>query len=92
MRRIHTLLTVILGLALILSLIVLQKTQRELQQQLHTVRDANSALRETLGDLTVAITKKDEEIDRLQLSCRPRREGKDSRSVPLPRNRSKSTD
>ena len=84
MRRIHTLLTVILGLALILSLTVLRKTQRELQQQLHTVTDANSALRETLGDLTVAITKKEQEIDRLQSSCRTQPEGPDSRSGPLP--------
>jgi hypothetical protein len=92
MHRIHTLLTVILGLALILSLVVLRKSQRELQQQLHTVTDANGALRETLGEMTVAITKKDEEIDRLQLSCRARQELPDSRSVPLPRNPSKSTD
>jgi hypothetical protein len=70
MRLVHTLLTVILGLALIVSLVVLRRSQRELQLQLHTVTAANSALRETLGELTVAITKKEQEIDRLQSSCR----------------------
>src|SRR6266850_5910928 len=85
MRRIHTLLTIIFGVALIFSLIVLRKTQRELQQQLQTVTEANGFLRETLGDLTAAIAQKEQEIDRLQLSCRAPQEGPDSRSFPFPR-------
>ena len=84
MRRIHTLLTIMLGLALIVSLIVLGKTQRELRRQLHTVTEANGFLRETLGDITIAIAKKDLEIDRLQMSCRAQQQGLDSRSFPLP--------
>jgi hypothetical protein len=83
MRRTHTILTVLLGLALVLSLVVSRKTQRELQQQLHTVTDANGVLRETLGNLTVAITQKDEEIDRLHSSCSTQDQGRsDSRPIP----------
>ena|SRR6266436_4510581 len=85
MRRIHTLLTIILGLALIVSLIVLGKTQRELERQLHTVTEANGFLRETLGDITVAIAKKNEEIDRLRMSCRAQEQEPDSRSFSFPR-------
>ena len=76
MRRIHTILTVLLGLALALSLIMSGRTQRELQQQLHTLTDANGVLRETLGNLTVAITQKDEEIDRLHTSCSTQDQGR----------------
>jgi cell division protein FtsB len=70
MRVIHTLLTVILGLALIVSLTFLRRSRQDLQRQLLTVMDANSALKETLGELTVEITKKEQEIDRLQSPCR----------------------
>jgi hypothetical protein len=84
MHRIHTVLTVFLGLALALSLTTLRKTQRELQQQLHIVTDANGVLRETLGNLTVAITQKDEEIDRLHSSCGTQEEGRSNSRPILP--------
>jgi hypothetical protein len=82
MDRLHTILTVILGLALIVSLALWRKTHRELQQQLHTVTDANGVLRETLGDLTVAITDKDKQIDRLlRSSCDTQEEGRGASAI-----------
>ncbi len=74
MKNVHIVLTVILGVALIASLIMWRKTQRDLQQQLHAVTEANNTLRGTLGELTVAITKKDREIDRLYGGCKEEEE------------------
>jgi hypothetical protein len=85
MHRLHTTLTVILALALIVSLVLWRNGQRDLKQQLHTVTDANGVLRQSLGDLTVAITQKEQEIDRLQSSCAAQAKEPDSLRIPLPR-------
>jgi hypothetical protein len=87
MQRLHTILTVILGVALIVSLVVSRKSQQEFQRELHAVNDANGVLRERLGQLTIAITNKDKQIDHLlQSSCEvPGGEHQDSFQVPLPR-------
>jgi hypothetical protein len=84
MNRLLAVLTIILGLALIVSVILGRKTQRKLQQEMHTVTNANGVLRETLGQLTIAITNKDKQIDRLLSSpCKvPQGENPDSRRVP----------
>lgn len=50
-----------LSLALIFSVATWWKARQELQ----IVAAANASVRKTLGDLTVAITEKDREIDRL---------------------------
>jgi len=72
MKRLRTALTVILSFALAVSLFLCQRTRRELRQQfqeVHTLTDANSVLRQSLGDLTVAIAARDQQIDRLYWSC-----------------------
>jgi hypothetical protein len=85
MRRLHTILTVVLGLALIVSLVLWRKGQQDVQQELHTLRDANGILRQTLGDLTVSITQKEQEIDLLRSSCNAQAKEPDSLRIPLPR-------
>src|SRR5215813_12053949 len=85
-RRLHTALTVTLSMGLLVSLIIWQKTQRELQQQLRTMTYANGVLRGTLGDLTVAIAEKDKEIDRLFSACGCQESARPD-SQPLPRSR-----
>ena len=87
MRRAHTILTVILGLAVIVLVLLGRKTERELRQELHTITDANSVLRETLGNLTIAITDKDKQIDRLLgSSCTTPEQTKPNSPVPPFRN------
>jgi hypothetical protein len=86
MRTIHTALTLVLGLALIVLGMLGRKTQRELQQELHTITDANSVLRETLGNLTLAITDKDKQIDRLLGSSCPAPEESRPDVRPVPRS------
>jgi hypothetical protein len=62
----HITLTLILGVALIVSLKAWSNARKELQTVVH----ANNFLRQTLGDMTVMITGKDKEIDRLsQFTC-----------------------
>ena len=59
-------LILILGTALILSLIGSWRDRQELQK----VTAANDFLRKSLGEMTIAITAKDREIDRLeQAAC-----------------------
>ena len=70
MRRLHRIVTLLLAGGLILTIMLWQASRRELQRQLHTITDANDALRESLGDLTREITKKEHEIDQLQTPCR----------------------
>ena len=70
MRRVHTIVTALLAAGLILTLVLWQVSRREFQRQLHTITDANDALRESLGDLTREITKKERQIDQLQTPCR----------------------
>lgn len=60
------------SLALALSLAFSWNARRELQSargELLAVTNANEFLKKTLGDLTIAITAKDREIDRLQHSA-----------------------
>src|ERR1700686_219439 len=84
MNKLLAVLTIILSLALIVSVILSRKTQRDLQQESHPLTDANGILRETLGQLTIAITNKDKQIDRLLSSpCKvPEGENPDSPWVP----------
>jgi len=85
MRRLHTFLTVILAIALIVSIALWRNSQRDIQQQLRVMTDANGILRQSLGDLTVEIAKKEREIDRLQSSCNLQGKEPDSLLIPLPR-------
>ena len=79
------------GMALLLSLAFSWNARRELQsalRELQTVTKANEFLRNTLADMTVAITAKDREIDRLQhTACDGR--GKAPISGPARTGRSK---
>jgi peptidoglycan hydrolase CwlO-like protein len=84
MKRLHTILTVLLALALIVSLVLRRNAQRDLQQELHTLRDANGTLRQALGDLTVSISQKDQQIDELQSSCQAQEKEPNSLHIPLP--------
>jgi hypothetical protein len=57
-----------MGTALVLSIISAIRDRQELQR----VTAANDFLRQNLGEMTKAITSKDEEIDRLsQAPCPP---------------------
>jgi hypothetical protein len=61
-------LILVLGTALILSIISAWHDRQELQK----ITVANDFLRKSLGEMTVAITAKDKEIDRLeQTPCPP---------------------
>jgi hypothetical protein len=91
MKTFHTVFTVVLGIALFISLVFGQKTRRELQQQLHTLTDANRILRQTLGDMTLAITEKDKEISRLYSPCNPQELGR-RKSQALPPSRTTPAD
>jgi hypothetical protein len=85
MRRLHAALTLILIVALVASIINSKRVQSELHKQLHTLTDANSALKESLGELTTAITQKEKQIDDLQ------RSGRDGlRSTPAPQKKKAS--
>jgi hypothetical protein len=57
-------LMLLLGLGVILSV----ETWRRARQELQVVTAANTSMRKTLGDLIVAITEKDKEIDHLAQS------------------------
>jgi predicted nucleic acid-binding Zn-ribbon protein len=70
MRRLHAVLTLIVIVALVATLISSRRAQNELQKQLQTLTDANTALKESLGELTTAITRKEQQIDDLQRSGR----------------------
>lgn len=73
MSRLHNKLVLVGGMALLLSLAFSWNARRELQsvqREVITVTKVNESLRKTLGDMTVAITAKDREIDRLlQSAC-----------------------
>lgn len=66
MRRLHTILTVVLSAALIVSVAGWLRTNRQLRQQIQEIEDANHHLKEALGDLTVAIAQKEKQIDEMQ--------------------------
>ena len=76
MKRLHVVFTITLLLALTASLIERKITMRRLEQQMRVLEDANSELRQTLGALTIAITKKEKEIDDLHSFSRPRSHAK----------------
>jgi hypothetical protein len=66
MSRFRIATAIVIGLALTLCIATWWNASQELQ----AVTVANESLRKTLGELTVAITEKDMEIDRLaQANC-----------------------
>jgi hypothetical protein len=79
------------GLALVLSLADCWKSTRELQaarQEVRAVTTANEFLKETLGEMTLAMTAKEKEIDRLEnAGCGGREKGRPG--VPMAPARSK---
>jgi hypothetical protein len=93
MKILRALLTGVLGLAFILSFADSWRTRRSLSQmtqELHQITDANDGLRKTVGELTVAITQREQEIDRLHsLPCKSPQEEQHG-LVPLPRSRKKA--
>jgi len=66
MKNFYVVFTIALVLVLTASLIERKMTMRRLEQQIRVLQDANSELRQTLGQLTIAITKKEKQIDDLQ--------------------------
>jgi hypothetical protein len=60
-------LILVMGTALILSIVSAVRDRQELQK----ITEANDVLRKTLGDMSVAITEKDKEIDRLEKAACP---------------------
>ena len=77
MTRLDKRVTLAAGLALLLSLAVWRQARRELdavRRELQAVTEANIFLKKTLGDMTIAITAKDREIDRLEHAPCGRRE------------------
>jgi hypothetical protein len=67
--RFHKGVTLVAGLVLLASLAVWWHARRELtevRRELQAVTEANLFLKKTLGDMTIAITGKDKEIDRLE--------------------------
>ena len=76
MKRLNVVFTIALLLALTASLIERKMTMRRLERQIRVLEDANSELRQTLGELTIAITKKEKEIDDLHRFSLPRSSAK----------------
>jgi hypothetical protein len=70
------------GAALILSLMSSWNDRQELQK----VTAANDSLRRSLGEMTIALTSKDKEIDRLEQTPCPqeKKPAKGPRASPLP--------
>ena len=64
-NKIYKFSTIALSIALLLSLATSWKVQRDVDRELRIITGANELLRKTLGDLTVAITEKNKEIERL---------------------------
>lgn len=69
-------------ISLTVSLNASLRKQRDLTRELHELTDANQVLRRTLGDMTVAVTDKEKQIDRmLESSCQvPQGQHEDFRS------------
>ena len=57
-----------MGTALILSIISAWHDRQELQK----VTAANDFLRKSLGEMSIALTAKEKEIDRLEAGCPPK--------------------
>jgi hypothetical protein len=93
MRTLHPLLTLALALAVVALLMLWRKKEEkelDLEQQLRMVSDANAVLKLTLGELTMAIAKKEKEIDDLHLSCATRELPPNSRCIPSPKHEKSS--
>jgi hypothetical protein len=77
-----------LGVVFILCLVIFWRVRQEMghmKQELHEVTDANEVLKTNLGELTIAITQREAEIDRLRSStCEiPQAERQDSKPMPF---------
>jgi hypothetical protein len=66
MKKLHVPFTIILALALLASIVGWRVRDLQLERQIQTLTDANNVLRQTLGELTIEITKKEREIDELR--------------------------
>jgi hypothetical protein len=69
LSKLRRYLTLIAGFSLIFSVVTSLRDNSELRtvrRELLSVTKANELLKKTLGDMTVAITAKDREIDRLR--------------------------
>jgi hypothetical protein len=76
LNKLQTTFIAILGMAFVLSLAIAWKTYRDMHRELYAVTDANRTLRDTVGELTIAITAREKEIDRLsRSSCEARGTG-----------------
>ena len=88
MSKLQRYLTLIAGLSLIFCVVTSLRASRELRavrRELFLVTKANELLKKTLGDMTVAITAKDREIDRLRDSqCDGQERGGPGNIIQLP--------
>jgi hypothetical protein len=87
MRPRILILIVTLGVALIVCLTIVWRARQEMghmKQEFHEITDANEVLKTHLGDLTLAITQREAEIDRLRSSrCEiPQGDKRDSKPLP----------
>ena len=94
MSGLYKSLIAIVGLALVLSLAVSLKSWRDLQaarRELLAVTAANEFLKKTLGEMALAISAKDREIDRLaHVGCVEKEKGRDG--VPARPDRRKASE
>lgn len=73
MNRLNVILPAALAVALVISVAVGWKTERDLERKLREMTAANEAVRASLGDLIHEIALKDGEINRLsQTPCEAR--------------------
>lgn len=83
MRIVHTILTVIIALALVVLALNSERKEQDLAHEILVLTDANDGLRNTLGDLTIAITQKEKQIDDLRsLPCKDTPEAKPEFALP----------
>jgi hypothetical protein len=89
-------LTLIASLSLIFCVITFLRGSRELRtvrRELLLVTEANELLKKTLGDMTVAITAKDREIDRLKNSgCDGQEKARPGNIIQRDRRRASQSD
>jgi hypothetical protein len=90
LRIAHVILTIIFFLALVGSLTVSRRTRQNQQQEIDQITDANNSLRKTLGDLTIAITQREREIDRL-IPCEAPEKRNSLRQMPQKRDLTQAT-
>ena len=96
MSKLQRYLTLIGGLSLIFCVVTSLIDSRELRttkRELLLVTKANELLKKTLGDMTVAITAKDREIDRLRNSgCDGRERARPGNIIQRDRRRASQSD